>query len=256
MGIHSLHLQRTKGETMRAVILQPMYLPWMGYFGLIDIADVFVFYDDVQFVKRSWHQRNKIKMPNGNWIWLTVPVIQNPDKKININEVMINNSIKWAEKHWKSIKHAYTKAPFFKDYAPIFEEIYKKEWTYLSNLNIALIEKISDLLGLKNDKKFIYSSELKVEGKKTDRLINILTKIGADEYISGPTAKAYIDSNKFKEAGITLYWYEFNHPTYPQLYGDFIPYMSVIDLLFNVGENALNYIRKGSKNALILEGGT
>ena len=235
---------------MRAVILQPMYLPWIGYFGLIDVADVFVFYDDVQFVERSWQRRNKIKMPNGNWIWLSVPVLHNFGQKIN--EVKINNDINWAEKHWKSIKHAYGKAPFFKDYAPIFEEVYEKRWEYLVDLNITLIKKITELLKLK-DTKFILSSELKVEGKKTDRLINILNKIGADEYISGPAAKTYVEANKFKREGITLYWYEFNHPTYPQLYGDFVPYMSVIDLLFNTGKNAINYIREGSKNALILD---
>jgi len=235
---------------MRAVILQPTYLPWIGYFGLIDLADVFVFYDDVQFVERSWQRRNKIKMPNGNWIWLSVPAIQKFGQKIN--EVKINNNTNWAEKHWKSIKYAYSKAPFFKDYAPIFEELYKKEWTYLSDLNITLIEKIVELLGL-NATKFIPSSELKVEGEKTARLISILNKTGADEYISGPAAKVYVEANKFKMEGITLYWYEFNHPIYPQLYGDFIPFMSVIDLLFNIGENAMSYIREGSKNALILD---
>ena len=250
MGIHDVYLQRAKGGIMKAVILQPMYLPWMGYFGLIDIADVFVFYDDVQFVERSWQRRNKIKMPNGNWIWLSIPVLQKFRPKIN--EVKINNDINWAEKHWKSMKHAYSKAPFFKDYVPIFEQVYEKRWEYLVDLDIALIKKITELLGL-NDIKFILSSELKVEGKKTDRLINILNKIGADEYISGPAAKAYIEPIKFKRTGIILYWYEFNHPTYPQPYGDFVPYMSVIDLLFNTGKNAINYIREGSKNALILD---
>lgn len=250
MGIHDVYLQRAKGEIMKAVILQPTYLPWVGYFGLIDIADVFVFYDDVQFVERSWQRRNKIKMPNGNWIWLSVPVIQKFGQKIN--EITVNNNTKWAEKHQKSIKHAYSKAPFFKDYAPIFEELYKREWTYLSDLNITIIKKITELLGLK-DIKFIRSSELKVEGEKTDRLINVLTKIGADDYISGPAAKAYVEAEKFKKAGITLYWSEFNHPTYPQLYGGFIPYLSIIDLLLNTGKDTMNYIMKGSKNALILD---
>ena len=238
---------------MKAVILQPMYLPWMGYFGLIDVADVFVFYDDVQFVERSWQRRNKIKMPNGNWIWLTVPVIKKFGQKIN--EVRINNNINWSEKHWKSIRHAYSKAPHFKDYADIFENVYKRKWDYLVDLNVTIIKKISELLGL-DDTKFIFSSKLNVEGKKTDRLINILNKIGADEYISGPTAKAYIEPEKFKKAGIKLYWFEFNHPVYPQLYGDFIPYLSVIDLLFNTGDKAINYIKKGVRNSLILDNRT
>jgi len=231
---------------MRAVILQPIYLPWMGYFGLIDIADVFVFYDDVQFVYRSWQRRNRIKMPN-KVIWLSVPVIKKFGQKIN--EVKINNDLNWRYKHWTSIKTAYSKALFFKDYAPIFEEVYKTEWEYLIDLNITLIKKITKILGL-DDTKFILSSKLNVSGKKTERLIAVLNKIGADTYISGPLAKSYIEVNKFKEAGVALYWYEFNHPIYHQLYGNFVPYLSVIDLIFNVGEKSLKVIREGEKNAL------
>ncbi|HIP90469.1 MAG TPA: hypothetical protein EYH22_02865 [Candidatus Nanopusillus sp.] len=232
---------------MRVVILQPMYLPWIGYFGLIDIADVFVFYDDVQFVGSSWQQRNRIKISNGSWIWLTVPVIKKFGQKIN--EVKINNNKNWAKKHWKSIFYAYTRAPYFKDYANVFEKFYKRRWEYIVDLNVTIIKEICKLLGL-DSTKFIFSSQLNVEGKKTDRLINILNKIGADEYISGPGAKAYIEPEKFKKAGIKLYWFEFNHPVYPQLYGEFIPYLSIIDLLFNMGDRSLEVIREGEKNAL------
>ncbi|AXI24945.1 hypothetical protein CFE53_01755 [Methanofervidicoccus sp. A16] len=232
---------------MRVVILQPMYLPWIGYFGLIDIADVFVFYDDVQFVGSSWQQRNRIKISNGNWIWLTVPVMKKFGQKIN--EVKINNNKNWAKKHWKSIFYAYTRAPYFKDYSDVFEKFYKRRWEYIVDLNVTIIKEICKLLGL-DSTKFIFSSQLNVEGKKTDRLINILNKIGADEYISGPGAKAYIEPEKFKKAGIKLYWFEFNHPVYPQLYGEFIPYLSIIDLLFNMGDRSLEVIREGEKNAL------
>ena len=179
---------------MKAVILQPMYLPWMGYFGMIDIADVFVFYDDVQFSNQSWQQRNRIKTNNGV-VWLTVPVLKNFGQKIN--EVKINNSTNWRKKHLKTIKYSYSKAPYFKDYKDIFEEIYDKEWEYLCELDIHIIKTISEILGLKT--KFILSSELNVEGKKTDRLINVLKKINATEYISGPSAKAYIEPEKFKK---------------------------------------------------------
>ena len=233
---------------MKAVILQPTYLPWMGYFGLIDIADVFVFYDDVQFVGRSWFQRNRIKVSKGKWIWLTVHVIKKYKQKIN--EVKINNDANWSEKHWKSITFAYNKAPYFKDYVDIFKKLYEKEWKYLVDLNVTIIKEICKLLGIDHT-KFIFSSSLKVEGKKTDRLINILKKIGADEYISGPEAKVYIEPEKLKKAGIKLYWFEFNHLVYPQLYGDFIPYLSVIDLLFNVGGKSLEVIRQGEKGTLI-----
>jgi len=229
---------------MKAVILQPTYLPWIGYFGMVDTADIFVFYDDVQFVNRSWQRRNKIKTPNG-YIWLSVPVVQKFGQKIN--EVEIVTKLSWCDKHWKSIRHLYSKAPFFGEYMEIFKDFYGKEWKYLVDLNLTIIKRISEILRLNT--KFMLSSGLNVNGAKTDRLINILKEIGANEYISGPGTKSYIENEKFEENGITLYWYEFDHPTYPQLYGDFVPYLSVIDLLFNVGNKSLDVIRKGGEKA-------
>jgi hypothetical protein len=227
-------------------VMQPTYLPWIGYFGMIDMADVFIFYDDVQFVKQSWQQRNRIKTQDG-WIWLVVPVFQNFGQKIN--QVKINNNQNWPKKHWKSIQYNYSKAPFFNEYMAFIEEIYEKEWDYLADLNITLIKRISEFLGL--DTEFMLSSELRgVEGTKTDRLINILKLIGADEYLTAPATKAYIEPEKFKGNDIMLYWYEFNHPTYKQLYGDFVPHLSVIDLLFNTGGESINVIREGEENAV------
>ena len=227
-------------------VMQPTYLPWIGYFGMIDMADVFIFYDDVQFVKQSWQQRNRIKTQDG-WIWLVVPVFQNFGQRIN--KVKINNNQNWSKKHWKSIQYNYSKAPFFNEYGGSFREIYEKEWEYLVDLNITLIKKISEILGL--DTKFMLSSELRgVEGTKTDRLINILKLIGADEYVTGPGTKAYIEPEKFKRNDIMLYWYEFKHPSYKQLYGDFVPYLSVIDLLYNMGGESVQVIREGEENAV------
>jgi hypothetical protein len=238
---------------MRAVVLQPTYLPWMGYLGMIDIADIFIFYDDVQFSVQSWQQRNKIKSMDGNWMWLSVPIVRKFGQ--NINEVQVNNTSNWRRKHWSSIYQSYAKAPCFKDYKEEIERIYKKEWEYLSDLSISIIEKLSELLGV-NMPKFIRSSELgDIKGEKTGRLLAILEKIGVDEYISGPAAKDYIEIERFRQKGIKLYWYEYQHPVYPQIRGEFIPYLSAIDLLFNTGEDAINYIRAGSKNALILDEG-
>lgn len=233
---------------MRAVVLQPTYLPWMGYFGMIDAADTFIFYDDVQFSVQSWQQRNKIKTSKG-WIWLTVPVVRQFGSRIN--DTRINNSTNWSKKHWESIKQSYSKAPFFKQFAPIFEEVYRNEWEFLAELNITLIKEITKILGL--EMKFIVSSELDIEGVKMDRLLNILKKIEASEYISSPGAKDYIEVNGFKENNIKLYWYEYQHPVYPQIRGEFIPYLSVIDLLFNTGDEAIRYIREGSKDAIRLD---
>jgi hypothetical protein len=236
---------------MRAVVLQPTYLPWMGYFGMIDIADTFVFYDDVQFSVQSWQQRNKIKSANGNWIWLSVPIVREFGQ--NIDEVRINNTTNWKKKHWASIYQSYTKAPCFREYKEEIERIFQIEWEKLSDLNISIIKKLSELLGVRIP-EFIRSSEFgDITGQKTDRLLLVLEKIGAHEYISGPGAKEYIDIDGFKEKGIKLYWYEYQHPAYPQVRGDFIPYLSAIDLLFNTGNEATKYIREGSKDALKLD---
>jgi len=235
---------------VRVAILQPTYLPWMGYYGIIDVADTFVFYDDVQFSVQSWQQRNKIKTAQG-WMWLTVPIVR--EFGLRINDTRINNSTNWNKKHWESIRQNYSKAPFFEQFVPIFQEVYEDEWEYLASLNITLIKKIAEILGLKT--KFILSSELNVEGIKMERLLNMLKKIGASEYISGPGAKDYIEVNSFRENDIKLYWYEYEHPVYLQKRGEFMPYLSVIDLLFNTGDEAIRYIREGSQNALRLDEG-
>jgi len=236
---------------MRAVVLQPTYLPWMGYFGMIDVADTFVFYDDVQFSVQSWQQRNKIKSANGNWIWLSVPIVRKFGQ--NINEVQINNTTNWKKKHWASIYQSYTKAPHFLEYQDEIEKIYQMEWVYIGELNIFIIKKLSELLGVRIP-KFIKSSELEgITGQKTDRLFPILEKIGADEYVTGPGTRDYLETDKFRERGIKLYWYEFQHPVYPQIRGEFTPYLSVIDLLFNTGGEAIKYVREGTRNALKLD---
>jgi hypothetical protein len=250
---------------MKAVILQPFYLPWIGYFGMIDSADIFVFADDTQFVEKSWQRRNKIKNINKPK-WLTVPVIKNFRQMID--KVIINNSLtfnekhqtlNWKEKHWALISLAYKKTPYFDDFKKDINEIYQQEWEFLADLDIHIIEKISKILGIKIP-KFIKKSEIKgLEGKKVDSIINVCEKIGADEYISGPAAKDYIDQNefqKFKQNNVDLYWFEFPHPVYPQIGNDFISYLSVVDILFNTGKEARDYIRTSLENTLQIEDGT
>jgi hypothetical protein len=223
----------------------------MGYFGMIDVADTFVFYDDVQFEKQSWQQRNRIKSPSGEWMWLSVHIIHKFGQ--NINDVQINDASNWRRKHWESIFQSYAKAPYFEDYKDEIEKIYRKEWKHLGELNVFIIKKLSEVLGVRIP-KFIKSSELEgINGEKTERLLLVLKKIGADEYISTPGSKVYIETDKFKQKGIKLYWYEYQHPVYPQIRGDFIPYLSAIDLLFNTGSEAIKYIREGSKDALKLD---
>lgn len=237
---------------VKAVILQPTYLPWIGYFGMIDAADIFVFYDDVQFVKKSWQQRNRIKI-QGTAKWLTVPVTHNHRPKIN--EVKINNLKKWTKnwtyKHWRSIDYSYNKAPFFEDYNSEIKEIYDKQWQSLCDLDIYIIKELSRCLKI-HEPKFIRSSAIEgIEGVKTDRVMNILKEIGADELLANPGARAYIEKDKFKDENIKLYWFEFKHPVYPQLGGEFIPFLSVIDLLFNTGKKSRNYIKLGLEGSLV-----
>jgi hypothetical protein len=232
---------------MRAVVLQPMYLPWMGYFGLVDIADVFIFYDDVQFVRQSWQNRNRIKWSDGTVLWLTVPVQRQFGQ--TIAEVVIDNSSRWRNRHWECIKQAYSKAPFFGQYSPVLESLFSKDWDRLVDLNMNLIMEVSSTLALSRD-KFKRSSDYTTSGSGTEKLINLLRLIRADEYVSGPSASSYIDIDKFRKAKIALYWYQPEYPVYPQLWGGFVPYLSAIDLIFNAGSRSMQLIRDAGRNAV------
>lgn len=228
---------------MKVVINQPTYLPWMGYFAMMDLADVFVFYDDVQFVAQSWQQRNRIKSMQGKELWLTIPITRSFGQKIN--EVRINGDAIWRKKHWKSIEQSYSKAPYFNKFGYKVEELYDATWFYLADFNIYVTRILAELLDVKLP-KFIKSSELKgIEGEKTDRVLSVLRAVGGTEYISGLGAMDYLQAEKLHKAGIELTWFNYQHPIYPQIRGDFIPYLSVIDLLFNVGDKAIEHIRRG-----------
>jgi hypothetical protein len=236
---------------MRAAIMQPTYLPWTGYFGMIDLTDIFVFFDDVQFEKQSWQQRNKIRSRSSDWKWLTVPVIHN--NRQNIKDVEISNAINWRQNHWLSIYHSYGTSPFFKNYFEEIKNIYDIDWKYINDLNIFTIKLLSRLLTI-NIPKFIKSSELSdITGRKTDRVCQILEQIDADGLIVGPGSKEYLEVKKLKERGINVYWYNFQHPEYPQNKGNFVDYLSALDLLFNIGGGSITYIREGIKDSLKLD---
>ncbi|WP_256527525.1 WbqC family protein [Natrinema marinum] len=238
-----------------------MYLPWLGYFGMIDQADVFVFYDDVQFSRDSWQQRNRIKVPeaSGQTEWLKVPVIE--DFGQDIRSVRIDQARDWQQEHLSTIKSAYgpksvpygsASAPYFDDYIHLLNDIYNEDWKSLRDLNIHLIKKLYEELSI-DDVEFCLSSDFDIDSSGTDKLIKTLQHINADEYISGPGAKDYLNVNQFVENGISLYWHEFDHPRYNQLYGDFVSHLSIIDALFNVGDELTSLIRTGEENALLQE---
>ncbi len=226
---------------MIAAIHQPNYLPWLGYFYKICQCDVFVFLDNVQYSKNNIINRNKIKTPQGVR-WLTVGVLTKGQYGQLISEVEVNNSVPWNKVHEKSIFQNYHKAAYFEKYTPFFEHIYESSWGKLVGLNETLVKMICELLGIKSV-KFVQASELAASGTETKLLVNICKAVGADTYLSGFGGKKYMDEDAFEKEGIRLEYYDFKHPTYQQLWGDFIPNLSVIDLLFNEGERSLEILK-------------
>lgn len=222
-------------------IHQPHYLPWLGYFDKIEQSDVFVFLDNVQFKKNEWQNRNKIKTSSG-WQWLSVPVRHSFTQKIS--EVEINNTVLWGRKHLNALITNYSKASFFEDYIGFFEQTYVREWTYLADINIHLIKYLADTLGL-SGKKLVLASELESREGSTERLVDICKQLGGDTYLSGKDGAKYMDLEIFKEEGIQVIFQDYKHPKYSQLYGDFEPNLSVIDLLFNCGPDSLSILKKG-----------
>jgi hypothetical protein len=228
---------------MKCVILQPSYIPWRGYFDLVFQADVFVFYDDVQYDKHGWRNRNRVKTHQGP-VWLSIPVFNKGavSQHMLINQVEINNKQPWNSKHWRTLQQAYSKAPYFNRYADLLEGFYNDPPPMLADFNIEFSIALAGELGIHHT-RFIRSSELRVEGQKTDRLIAILKKLGADHYISGPSARDYIEPEKFDRAGIQLTYMQYNYPEYPQLYPPYDAQLSILDLLFMTGPEAMSYIQ-------------
>jgi len=231
------------GNRYTVAVMQPTFLPWIGYFDLIDQSDRFVFLDSVQFSKQSWQQRNRVKGLNGEQ-WLTVPVLTKGLSNQSISEVKINQNAKFKEKTIKNITQIYRKAPFFDFYIDELSHILLKSYVFLADLNIELILWICRQLEIKTE--MIRSSSLKAKGKKVELLINICKELNADTYLSTPGSKVYIEENNlFPSNGIDLAYHAYEHPVYHQSRGKFIPYMSVIDLLFNEGHLSLSIIRSG-----------
>ncbi len=229
---------------MNVVILQPSYIPWRGYFDQIRRADLFIFYDDVQYDKHGWRNRNQIKTAQGKQ-WLTIPVhSQGVTKGIAIRDVKIDWSKPWAQNHLKALTSAYNKTPYFQDYLPLLESFYGRRDECLADFTIETTISLSRELGLTST-RFLRSSELPgIDGVKTDRLIQILKQTGATHYLSGPSARDYIEQEKFDRAGLALEYMEYNYPEYPQLYPPFDSYVSILDLLFMTGKDALRYLQQ------------
>ena len=217
-------------------VIQSNYLPWKGYFDLIHDVEAFIFYDDVQYTTEDWRNRNRLKGHQGPF-WLTVPVQAGTPRK-RICEVGFADG-RWAEKHWKTIQQYYGRAPHFGRYRDFFEHVYmERSWEGLSELNQFLITRIArDLLGITTE--FRDSRAYAAEGEQVDRLLDLLSKAGASRYVSGPSARSYIDPARFEAAGIELLYKSYaGYPEYPQFHPPFAHDVSILDLLFHMGPEA------------------
>lgn len=224
-------------------IHQPNYIPWLGYFEKISRSDVFVFLDDVQYEKNYLINRNKIRTSEGS-TWMTIPVKAKHDS--SVKDTQIDNSQGWTSKHKKSIMINYSKSSFLRNYVNFFDVLYEKKFDYLIDINVEIIRYLMNELNIKT--KTIFSSELHVEGKGSDRILNICKSLNADLYISGPFGKTYLNMDNFKNNSIDVEFQNFIHPVYKQCYNPFIPNMSIIDLLFNEGINSKNILKASNSN--------
>jgi len=228
------------------VVLQPGYLPWLGFFDQMLRADVFVYYDDVQFDKHGWRNRNRIKAPSGEPHWLTVPVRHSGLGWPRILDVTIDQRSPWARKHVGTLRQFYAAAPFVQRYLPTLEETLHRPWERLVDLDVALTELLCQWLGIRRPLR--RSSTLPVEGKRSDRLLGLCRHFGADRYVSGSAARAYLDVDLFAQHGITVEWHDYRHPVYPQQHGAFVPYLSVVDLLLNCGDDSPRILAGGGED--------
>lgn len=238
-------MEQVKSEAVnnskRVAIVQSNYIPWKGYFDMIASVDEFILYDDMQYTRRDWRNRNHIKTPQGAQ-WITVPVKVKGKYFQTIRETEIDGA-EWAEAHWRAIAQNYRKAPFFEEVAAIFEPLYReRQFTHLSALNRALIEAVCDYLGIRTRISNSWDYNL-IEGK-TERLADLCAQAGGTEYISGPAARDYIDESVFAAHGIKLEWFNYEgYKEYPQLWGEFVHGVTVLDLMFNCGKRAPEFMR-------------
>ena len=232
---------------MRLAVLQPGYLPWLGFFDQLQRADCFIFYDDVQYDKNGWRNRNRIKSTTGEPHWLTVPVrVHSLAQRLIDTE--IDNRQPWARKHLGTIRQSYVRAPHLKRYLPELEELLlAAKWERLCDLDLAVIKLMCRWLGL--ERATMRSSELNIDGDRSQRLVNFCKHAGADRYLSGNAAQTYLDVELFARHGIAVEWQDYKHPTYPQQHGEFVPYLSTLDLLLNCGDDSRTIISEGSRDA-------
>ncbi|MEZ8825278.1 WbqC family protein [Vibrio amylolyticus] len=225
----------------KLAISQSNYIPWKGYFDLIASVSTFVIYDDMQYTKNDWRNRNKIMTPNGSQ-WLTIPVDTGGKFGQKISEVKINNR-PWQKKHWKTISQNYSKSPFFNDYKSLFETLYlDSHYERLSDVNYSFIKVICEILGITT--KLVWSNELILHGERNERLVNICKQLDSKVYVSAPAAKDYLQIDNFSQNNIEVEWFNYDgYKEYQQIGSEFCHNVSVLDLIFNMGPDARSYLR-------------
>lgn len=230
----------------KVAISQSNYIPWKGYFDSINMVDEFMLYDDMQYTKRDWRNRNKIKTKEGAK-WLSVPVEVKGKYFQKINETLISDP-KWGQDHWNSILHNYNKAPYFKMYKDVFEPLYlNNQEDHLSLVNYQFIKAVCDILGITT--KISWSSAYELKEDRNERLVDLCIKTGATDYYSGPAAQAYMDESLFAKENIQVHYYDYSgYPVYNQLHGDFDHAVSILDLLFCEGPDAKKYMKTFDEN--------
>jgi hypothetical protein len=225
---------------LKVAITQSNYIPWKGFFDSINLVDVFVLYDDMQYTKRDWRNRNLIKVENGTK-WLSIPVEVKGKYFQKISETKISDP-SWAEQHWSTLKHIYGKQKGFELYKPIFEELYQQPFEYLSEVNYAFIKAICSILNITTEIK--WSSEFVLPEGKTERLVSICKDLKGTDYFTGAAAKAYMDEGLFSQNNIAVHYYDYSgYPEYEQRFPPFTHGVSILDLLFTKGESSKSYLK-------------
>jgi len=231
---------------LKISIIQPLYLPWLGFFEMVAASDAYVAFDHVKFEPSSWQQRNRIKGPNGPF-FITVPVRKTRDGFDRICDKEIEYGEPWVKKHMKSLELSYRKTPYFDRYFPGIRSLMENRFKNIAELNVELIRLLLGFLGI--EKQVIRSSGIALGDDKhldkNGRLIHLMKAVGATSFYEGASGADFIDRSRFVSEGMEVYFQAYDHPTYPQAHGEFVPYMSVVDLLFNCGEGALSIIKGG-----------
>jgi len=221
-------------------VVQSNYIPWKGYFDLINLVDEFILFDDMQYTRRDWRNRNRIKTPNG-LAWLTIPVQVRGRYQQRIRDTQVSDP-GWADQHWATLVHNYARTPYFREYREVFEPLYVDcREVFLSQINHRLIRAVMQVLGITT--QLTWSLDYELKDGRTERLVSLCQQAGASRYVSGPSARAYMDETLFAQAGITVEYVDYSgYPEYPQLYPPFEHAVSILDLVFSVGPHAPEYM--------------